>query len=235
MQLSPATLDALKNFATINQGIVVEEGSQRLKTMSPSKTIFAKAQIDDEFPQEFAIYDLSEFLSTLSLFDVPDLKFDDERFVTIEEASENKQMVPSCHYHFASKNLVVYPEKDIESVPSKEVEFTFKQNDLARLQKAASTLGVPDMIVTRENDQLVVKVTDKGNDSSNDYKVPVGDYTGNEEDEFEFHFRMDNLKMMKGDYDVAISAKNIAHLTNNDLGVEYFIALEGTSYSNFEG
>lgn len=235
MKLSPVTVDTLKNFATINQGIVVEEGTQQLKTMSPSKTIFAKAQIDDEFPQEFAIYDLAEFLSTLGLFKEPNLTFNDERYLTIEEAAEDKQMVPSCHYHFASKNLVVYPEKDIDRVPSTEVSFTLKQDDLNQLQKAAATLGVPDLIVTREADQLIMKVTEKNNDSANDYKVPVGDYMGSENDEFEFHFRMDNLKMMRGDYEVAISAKNIAHLKNEDLGVGYFIALEGSSHHNFDG
>lgn len=232
MQLSSHTLQVLKNFATINAGLLVQPNAKELKTVSTSKSIFAKASIEDDFPARFAIYDLSQFLSTLSLFKEPELQFNEsDSYVTISEGSSDSRN-SSCHYHFASENLIMTPpEKDI-NLPKTEIEFRLEKNTLNNLQKAAATLGVPDLSVEKRDDQIVLVVKDKKNSSSNDYQIPVGEF--NQNNTFEFHIQTDNLKLMADDYNVKISSAGIAHFESENLGVEYYVALEATSTSDFE-
>lgn len=229
MKIHKFTLDVLKNFSLINQGILIEPNSSVIKTISPSKNILAKANIDDEFPEEICIYDLPQFLSTLNLFEEPELEFNNENYMIIKESSGFKH---SCKFFFASKNMIVYPENDIQ-MPHSEIKFEFSDEMLKKLEKASSTLGVPDLVVTHENGEIVVQVKDKTNGTSNDFTFPVGDYDGNEDDDFQFHFKVENLKLMKGSYNVEISSKRISRFYNDDLGLEYFIALEATSYANW--
>ena len=232
MNLSKHTIQVLKNFATINSGLLVQPNVQELRTVSTSKSIFAKAKIEDQFPQKFAIYDLSQFLSTLSLFSEPTLSFESESYLTISEGDSNSSRTPSCHYHFASENLIMTPpEKDI-SFPEPEISFRLENSTLKNLIKAASTLGVPDLAVTKNSEnEIVLVVKDKKNSSSNDFCIPVGEYSENHS--FEFHVQTDNMKMMADDYFVEISSKGIMRLVSDNIGLEYYVALEATSSSDF--
>jgi hypothetical protein len=216
MKLSSQTINVLKNFSTINQNLVIKEGSD-ITTMSAMKNIVAKAKVEESFTKEFAIYDLNEFLSALSLFGTPDLDFQDD-FVVITEEGSSK----SLKYWYSDPSVVTTPNKDI-TMPSNEVKFDFSSDTLAEITRAASVIGAPDMVL--ENGKL--KVTDKKNTTANDFALDL-DVPDSEVD-YKFWFKVENLKLLPGSYGVEVSSKNISKFTNSNVEIEYFIALEPES------
>jgi hypothetical protein len=216
MKLSSQTINVLKNFSTINQNLVIKEGSD-ITTMSAMKNIVAKAKVDESFTKEFAIYDLNEFLSALSLFGTPDLDFQND-FVVITEEGSSK----SLKYWYSDPSVVTTPTKDI-TMPSNEVKFNFSSDTLAEITRAASVIGAPDMVL--ENGKL--KVTDKKNTTANDFALDL-DVPASEVD-YKFWFKVENLKLLPGSYGVEVSSKNISKFTNTNVAIEYFIALEPES------
>ena len=225
MKLSETTLEVLKNFASINQSILFTEGKQ-LDTVSVQKNVLASATVAETFKssngEDFAIYDLNEFLSTVSLFDDPDVEFG-EQYATIKDANS------VTHYWFADKEIIVYPTSKID-MPSSEVVFKLSAETLDKLQRATGTLAVPDLVIRRDEDKVVAEVLDKRNDTSNTFRVEVGSYMGGESDtDFKFYFLTERMKMLPGDYDVEISAQKISKLTSADGKLTYWIALEQDS------
>ena len=156
MNLSEQTVSILKNFSTINQNLLVKQGKV-LNTMSAMKNIVAKAEVDEEFPVEFAIYDLNEFMSCLSLFSNPELTFDDGFVVMSETGSKGKKL----KYWFSDPSVVTSPSKEL-TMPSNEVKFPMDSSVLSEVQKAAAVIGAPDMVL--ESGEL--RVTDKKNEDS---------------------------------------------------------------------
>lgn len=217
MKLSDNTKMVLRNFATINQNLVIKEGSELL-TMSAMKNIVAKATVEENFPVEFAIYDLNEFLSALSLFTNPDLDFQENYVVITEAGSKGK----SLKYWYSEPSVVTTPSKEV-TMPSSEVKFPLQSNVLSEVQKAAAVIGAPDMVL--EDDEL--RVTDKKNDTANSYSTPL-DTEANGAN-YKFWFKVENLKLLPGCYDVEVSSKRISHFQNKKLPVGYFIALEPES------
>ncbi len=219
MKLSNETISVLKNFSTINANLMVKAGSS-LSTMSAMKNIVAKADVSEEFLSDFAIYDLNEFLSALSLFGKPDLEFDND-FVIITEEGTSK----SLKYWFSDPSVVTTPSKEI-SMPSTELTFNLSSDTLNEITKAAAVIGVPDMALAGGK----LMVTDKKNSTANAYEtsLDVGDVAA----EYKFWFKVENLKVMLGAYDVEVSSKKISHFTNTKLGVQYWIALEPESTYN---
>jgi len=225
MKLSETTLEVLKNFASINQSILFTEGKQ-LDTVSVQKNVLASATVAETFKssngEDFAIYDLNEFLSTVSLFDDPEIEFG-EQYATIKDANS------VTHYWFADKEIIVYPTSKID-MPSSEVVFKLSAETLDKLQRATGTLAVPDLVIRRDEDKVVAEVLDKRNDTSNTFRVEVGSYMGGESDtDFKFYFLTERMKMLPGDYDVEISAQKISKLTSADGKLIYWIALEQDS------
>ena len=214
MKLSNHTTSVLKNFATINQNLVIKEGNT-ITTMSAMKNIVAKADVEEKFPQEIAIYDLNEFLASLSLFTSPVLDFY-ENHVMITEENNKSNSDPS---------VVTSPSKMI-TMPSKEVTFTMSNEDLSKLKRAAGVIGAPDMVLEKNGSGSSLTVKDKKNDTANNYSLDVNT---NGEGEFNFFFKVENMKLLDGTYDVEISSKNISHYTNKSSSVEYWIALEPES------
>ena len=219
MKLTNETISVLKNFSTINANLMVKSGSS-LSTMSAMKNIVAKADVSEEFPSDFAIYDLNEFLSALSLFGKPDLEFGND-FVIITEEGTSK----SLKYWFSDPSVVTTPSKEI-SMPSTELTFNLSSDTLNEITKAAAVIGVPDMALAGGK----LMVTDKKNSTANAYEtsLDVGDVAA----EYKFWFKVENLKVMPGAYDVEVSSKKISHFTNTKLGVQYWIALEPESTYN---
>jgi len=226
MKLSNETVTVLKNFSTINQNLVINPGN-KISTMSAMKNIVAKATVTEEFPQTFAIYDLNEFLSALSLFENPDLNFKDDFVVMTETGSKGK----SLKYWYSDPSVVTaLPDKEI-TMPSSEVSFTFSNNLLSDVTKAAAVIGAPDMCLEAMSlDKAVLKVTDKKNDTANDYAVGV-DVTNSDGKDvpYKFWFKVENLRLLPGSYDVNVSSKRISYFKNTSVDVEYFIALEPES------
>ena len=221
MKLNDQTVSILKNFSTINQNLVIKEGSE-IATMSAMKNIVAKATVEENFPVEFAIYDLNEFLSALSLFTNPDLDFQENYVVITEAGSKGK----SLKYWYSEPSVVTTPSKEV-TMPSSEVKFPLESNVLSEVQKAAAVIGAPDMVL--EDDEL--RVTDKKNDTANSYSTHL-DTEANGAN-YKFWFKVENLKLLPGCYDVEVSSKRISHFQNKKLPVGYFIALEPeSSYGN---
>ena len=219
MKLSNETVSVLKNFSTINQNLVIKSGN-KIATMSAMKNIVAKAEVLEEFPQTFAIYDLNEFLSAISLFSKPELEFEND-FVMITEEGTSK----SLKYWYSDPSVVTTPTKDI-TMPECEVKFNLSSDTLAMVTKAAAVIGAPDMAL--ESGSL--KVTDKKNATANNYALDLD--VNSESENYKFWFKVENLKLIQGSYDVQVSSKNISHFKNSTGNVEYFIALEPESVYN---
>ena len=221
MKLSDHTVDVLKNFASINQNLIIKEGST-LTTMSAMKNIVAKAEVEESFDKEVAIYDLNEFLASISLFTNPVLEFN-EGFVTIKEENNPKN---SLKYFYSDPSVVTSPNKTI-TMPSKEVSFKLNGDNLTKLKRAAGVIGAPDLVLEKKNADVFLTVKDKKNDTANTFSIDVD--TVADGSDFKFFFKVENLKLMDGDYDVDISSKNISHLASSNKDVEYWVALEPES------
>ena len=219
MNLSSDTVAVLKNFSDINQNILVKPGN-KVQTISTMKNILAEAEISEKFDSEFAIYDLPEFLRAVELFQKPNLNFNGGSNVQIAD-NNSKQ---SIKYFFADKSVIVAPTKNI-TMPDKEVTFTLKKDDFARLQKGVMTLNLPDVAVKGDGKSIKLIATDKKNKSSNDYSMVVGETNKT----FTAYFKAENFKMVSDDYDVAISKQKISHFVNRNKPIQYWIALEPDS------
>ena len=220
MKLSDNTKMVLRNFATINQNLVIKEGSELL-TMSAMKNIVAKAEVEETFPKEIAIYDLNEFLASISLFAVPVLEFEEQYLIIKEEDQPHKKL----KYFYSDPSVVQTPSKTI-SMPSEEVRFELKIEKLLEMKKAAGVISSPDMVLQKLNGSSSLLAKDKKNDTANNYS---SDIKTDGDGEFEFYFKVENLKLLDGDYDVKISSKNISHFKNQKSSIEYWIALEPES------
>ena len=219
MNITTDTLSVLKNFSDINQNILVKPGN-KVQTISTMKNILAEAEISEKFDSEFAIYDLPEFLRAVELFQKPSLNFNGGSNVQI--ADDNSKQ--SIKYFFADKSVIVAPTKNI-TMPDKEVTFTLKKDDFARLQKGVMTLNLPDVAVKGDGKSITLVATDKKNKSSNDYSISVGETNKT----FTAYFKAENFKMVSDDYDVAISKQKISHFVNRNKPIQYWIALEPDS------
>ena len=218
MNLSEQTISVLKNFATINQNLVIKKG-KTLMTMSSMKNIVAKANIEEDFPKEVAIYDLNEFLASLSLFKSPTLDFQDQ-YLTMNEGS-NK-----IKYFYSDPSVVQSPSKML-TMPNPEVKFTINSSDLSKMKRAAGVINAPDMVLEKNGSGTFLTAKNAKNDTANTYST---DIVVNGEGTYKFYFKVENLKLMDGDYDVQISSQNISHFSGKN--IEYFIALEPDSTYN---
>ncbi len=218
MKLSDNTLALLKNFAGINNSILVKKGNH-LRTISVAKNILAEAEITEEFPRDFAIYDLNQFLNGLSLHQDPDLDFVEESYLSIKEGKRRVK------YFFADPNVIISPpDKDIQ-LPSTDVCFQLDSVTLEKLLKAAAVYQLPDLSAVGEAGVVKLVVRDKKNDTSNEYSIVVGET----DSEFTFNFKVENIKIIPGAYDVVVSSKLLSQFTNSKYNLKYYIALEPDS------
>lgn len=220
MELSENTLQILKNYAGINSNIVFNEGNN-IQTISEAKNVLSAASTVEDFPQNFGIYDLNEFLNVLGLVDVPNLSFEKD-YVLISDSSGRSKV----KYFFSDPDMLTSPSKKIV-MPQCEVQFTLDANTLSRIKRAAAALGHDEVSIVPGNGALTLSVVDSKNATSNTFSIDIaGDFP---EDTFNFVISISNLKIIPGDYHVAISSKLISEFSNNELGVSYWIALEKSS------
>jgi len=218
MNLCDNTLGILKNFAGINNSILVKEGNQ-LRTISVAKNILAEAEIDEDFPRQFGIYDLNQFLNGLSLHQDPDLDFSEESYLTIREGKRRVK------YFFADPQVIVAPPEKEITLPSQDVCFQLDSTALDKLLKAAAVYQLPDLSAVGEAGVVKLVVRDKKNDTSNEFAVVVGETDKN----FTFNFKVENIKIIPGAYDVVVSQKLLSKFTNTNFNLKYYIALEPDS------
>lgn len=215
MKLTQATVDVLKNFASINSSLVFKEGDT-LTTISPQKTIIAKVQVPDSFEREFAIYDLGQFLGVNSLFKEPELVFNDS-YLTFTEDNQK------VNYRYADPKLIVSPPNKELAFPTPDVEFELSAEALSRIIRAGSALGVPEVAVVGENGKISVRALNSKETEGNNYQFEVGET----DREFRAIFKVEHLKLLPDDYQVAVASKGLARFQSAK--ALYYIAIESTS------
>ena len=218
MKLSDKTLSLLKNFSGINQSILFKEGSS-LRTISVMKNILAEATITETFPKDFGIYDLNQFLNGLNLHQTPELDFENDKYVMIREGKSRSK------YFFADPSVIVIPPDKEIVLPSEDVCFVLNTQQLDKLLKAAAIYQLPDLSAVGEAGVVKLVVRDKKNDTSNDFSIVVGET----DSIFTFNFKVENIKILPGSYEVVISQKLLSQFTSTDRDLKYYIAMEPDS------
>ena len=218
MKLSDSTLSLLKNFSTINQSILFRQG-RKLRTISVMKNILAEATIDEELPKDFGIYDLNQFLNGMGLHQSPELDFTNDSYVVIKEGKMRSK------YFFADANVIITPPDKPITLPSEEVTFDLSTDQLDKLLKAAGIYQLPDLSVVGENGAVKLLVRDKKNETSNSFAIAVGETDST----FNFNFKVENIKILPGTYDIVVSQKLLSRFSAKNHDLTYFIALEPDS------
>ena len=221
MKLSKHTLSMLKNFSDINMSIEIKEGNI-LRTVSVQKNILAQAELEDTFPQDFAIYELNRFLGAVSLFDDPEFRFNGK-------SANIGTTKHSVDYVYCDPSMIVTPPENNITFPEPEVKFTLSQDALSQIMKASNVLGTPEIAIEggpHPNDVIRLMALDVNNDSTDTFKVVLEERSDNK---FRFVFKTENMKMIPGNYDVEVSSKGISHFTLQGQKLEYWIATESTS------
>ena len=218
MKLSDKTISLLKNFSSINQSILFKEGN-KLRTISVMKNILAEATVSEEFAKDFGVYDLNQFLNGLSLHKSPELDFKNDGYVVIREGKMRSK------YFFADPNVIVTPPEKNITLPSEDVCFEVSTEQLDKLLKAAAVYQLPDISAVGEGGVIKLVVRDKKNDTSNDFAIVVGET----KDQFSFNFKVENIKVLPGTYEVVVSKKLLSRFESKNHDLTYYIALEPDS------
>jgi len=212
MKLSDATMGLLKNFANINQNILIEEG-QKIRTMSTMKNILASAGVTETFPRSVGIYDLNEFLGVLSMAKDADIQFEDSHMTVSSGKTKIK-------YMYSDPSILTVPPQTFNA-PDIDVEFNVDKEVLQNILKASAVMQLPDIVIADGG----VIVTDLKNTTSNDYSVELS--TTISDTTHRCHFKADNLKMLPGSYHVRVaSSANVSQWVGEV--ADYWIAMEAT-------
>ena len=215
MKLSDNTLSVLKNFASINSGVVLNHGKVQ-KTISPEKSILVEATLEDEIPSQFGIYDLNQFLGNLTTLRNPELTFSKDA-VKLDDGEL------SFDYRACSANLIITPPDKELVLKSVDVTFSLPNVTLQKLIKVATMNNLPNLSVVGKNGELLLKIHERANDTSNSGTIKIGDYAGKD---FIATFKTDNLKLLPNDYTVEIQERAFAKFEDAAKTLKYFIALE---------
>ena len=221
MELNENTLNILRNFSDINQNILIRQGSV-LKTISEARNVLATANVGDEFPNDFGVYDLNEFIGVLGLVDKPNLNFEDDHVIIGDSSGRTK-----IKYFYSSEDTLTTPSKDI-TMPDSEVKFKLGAEVLDKIKRAASTLGHSEVSITNSNNIIKISVIDNKNKTSHAFSIDIdGEYDQNSK--FNFILNISNLKIIPDDYEVEISSKLISQFSNSRMNMKYWIAMEKSS------
>ena len=216
MKLSNETLTVLKNFSSINQGIQFKQGT-KLTTVSAGKTVLAQANLKDEFPQDFCIYDLNQFLSVHSLGKDTELAFDSNNVIFKSGRSKTK-------YRMTAKSMIVSaPDKEL-TLPSIDGSFKLKDEDLAQALKNSAVLGSPNIAFESDGSKISVTNFNAKDDSAHTNTIEIG--TTDSDKQFKAVFLVENFKMIPGTYNVQVSSKGLASFVNEKGDLQYWIAIE---------
>jgi hypothetical protein len=218
MKLSDKTFSVLKNFSSINQSILFKRGN-KLRTISVMKNILAEATVTEDFPKDFGIYDLNQFLNGLGLHKNPELDFENDGYVIIRDGKMKSK------YFFADPNVIITPPEKEISLPSEDVCFELSTEQLDRLLKASAVYQLPDISAVGEAGVVKLVVRDKKNETSNDFSIVVGETNS----EFVFNFKVENIKILPGTYEVVVSQKLLSRFQSKNHDLTYYVAMEPDS------
>ena len=219
MKLSDRTINLLKNFASINQSILFKQGNQ-LRTISVMKNILAEAKVPESFPRDFALYDLGQFLGGLSaqIYEDPEFDFTADTYLGINDGHTKVK------YFYCDPSLIVAPpEKSIE-MPEVVATFSLNESQWQRIKKAANVYSLPDLVLSGHGTEIRLTAKDKKNDTSNTYSLLVGE--GVDVADFEYSFKMENIRIIDGSYRVEVTGNLISKWTSNSDDLLYYIAME---------
>jgi len=219
MKLSEKTFKILQNFTSINMSLSFKEG-RKVRTISPMQNVYAEAEIDEYIPKDFAVYDLPQFLNTVSLYKDPDIDVSEDNYASIREGKNQRSK-----YFFSDPSVIIKPPEKEMKLPSKDVCFILEEAQLQKILKSSSILGLPDLSAVGEAGVTKLVVSDRKNDTSNEFAIVVGQT----DKEFCFNFKIENIKLIPGSYQVVISEKKLARFYNERYNVTYFLALEPDS------
>jgi hypothetical protein len=218
--ITKPTIEVLKNFCSINKSIVIKPGNQ-IATLSINKNILAIADVEEQFESQISIYDLGVFLGGLSLFDQPKIDTTESNYVTVSDQRGKSK----TRFFYADPDIITQaPEEEIK-LPSMDVSFHLDAETLRQLNKAASIYALPDLCLFGDGQEMNLTVTDKKNETSNSFSITVGDT----EATFAFNFKVENIKILPGTYEVAVSQKLLSRFTSQNHDLTYYIALEPDS------
>jgi len=221
MKLSDKTFSILKNFSSINQSILFKKGNQ-LRSISVMKNILAEATVTEDFPKDFGIYDLNQFLNGLGLHKNPELDFENDAYVIIRDGKMKSK------YFFADPNVIITPPEKEINLPSEDVCFELSTEQLDRLLKASAVYQLPDISAVGEAGVVKLVVRDKKNETSNDFSIVVGETNS----EFVFNFKVENIKILPGTYEVVVSQKLLSRFQSKNHDLTYYVAMEPDSTFN---
>jgi len=218
MKLTENTISILKNFASINPSIYIRKGNI-IRTIAMSGHIAASAKVSEKFETEFAIYDLNQFLNGLKLYDNPQLEFSDNNYVLVKQGSH------TIKYFLTEPELIFSSEDRDIILPSKDVKFQIEELEFDKLIRSSAVLGLPDLSIIGEDGVIKLIVRQKENVTSNKVSIEVGET----DEDFSLNFKIENLKIIPGSYEVIISRELLAQFTNKNIDLTYFIGLESDS------
>lgn len=218
MEISKKTIELLKNFASINSNILVKPGN-KIVTISNYKNVLAEAEVSEDFDTTFGIWDLNKLLGTVSLFDSPSFEFHEKHMVIDGDNATVK-------YYYSEPKLLTTVTKELV-MPDVVVTCEIGEEDFKEIQRAASVLQLPDLKISSEGDKIVLTVHDRKDSTSNQYSFEVGDNDSNSD--FEFLFKVENMKMLPGDYKVEIAQNSVAQFSNKNISLRYWVAMEPDS------
>lgn len=214
MKLSNETITLLKNYSTINPSVLFKQGNT-LATISPQRSIFAKASITEDVPRQFAVAELNKFLGVLSMFKDPELNFNDNH---VEICSGSKKV----RYTYADVSAIITPPEKELKFPEAEVEFELKADDLNAAVKALSVLSLPELAITGDGENVMIQAISSKNSTADNYSQVVA----TADKKFRAILKTENLKLLNKDYKVSV-AKNIVKFEADD--ITYFVAVEANS------
>ena len=210
----------LKNFSTVNQSLQFKVGNT-LKTISPLKTIFVEATVEENFPKEFALYDLNKILAKISLYKDADLGFDDDK---INISTENKKK--SDYIKYCSPKIIVTPPEKSITFGDPDCSFSLSQEDLAWMQRSAGISGSPNFVFESDGAVINFIATDIKDDSADQSKIEIGTSEGAK---FRIVMKVENFKLIDGSYDVSIAKKGMARFKHKTINITYYIAIEAAN------
>jgi hypothetical protein len=216
---SKNTLSILKNFSSLNSNLLVKPGNV-IKTITPSKNGMAIATVEEDFPVEFGIWDLNKFLGVVSLFNTPNFEFG-SKSMKIKNGGSSV-----VNYYYSEPRLLSVPTKDVV-MPEVNVSIMLTEKQFSELQKAASVMQLPDMSFTSDSGKIVAMVSDLSDPTSNTYKVVVEEkYNG---EQFLFNFKMENIKILPGDYKVNFAKNVVGEFIHKNISLTYWFAMEANT------
>lgn len=220
MKLSKDTLSVLKNFASINDGIMFRQGNV-LRTCDANKQVLAETTIPETIPGEFGIFDLNKFLSVLNMAEGDtslQIDYSTKSLILTDVSGRSKTTYRFCD----AANIKNSPDKAI-NMPAPDVTFKLDQVDLEFILRAASTLGTPHIAIKSDGAKIVLSALDTKNTSTHTNQLELSDGNGKR---YSMLFKTENMKMIPGTYDVAISFKGIASFKNTTKPIQYWVATE---------